>query len=220
MPSEQTPVNHAPEIIRLTFDWVGEVTNNGFIVGTVRATDRDSDSLTYELVDDADGRFYMDGDDLRVLDGSRFNDQTSPTHTVRVRVTDEHGLWAEKEFVVRVMDRDGNPTPPNQAPTNVVLHGNVVNENSLPTSAIGYLTADDPDGNPVTYELVNDAGGRFQLQNEMITVKDGSLLDYEVASSHEITVRVTDVYGLTTLKTFTIHVKDVAETTSYSATPM
>src|SRR5207253_4269741 len=43
----------------------------------------------------------------------------------------------------------------------------------------------------------------------VITVANGSLLDYEAATSHAVTVRVTDQGGLTTTQTFALAVTDV-----------
>ncbi|MGO4705690.1 hypothetical protein AB4072_07930 [Microvirga sp. 2MCAF38] len=216
-PPPPPPVNNAPTIERLTFDWVAENSINGFIVGTVRAHDVDGDTLTYELVDDADGRFVMEGDDLRVLDGSRFDDQIAPTHTVRVRVTDQHNLSSEKDFVIHVMDRDGNPTPPpppppvNHAPAHLDLVDNSVPENAPNGALIGSLVAYDPDGDLLTYKLLDDAGGRFALHDNMIVVKDGTKLDFETAQTHNVTVRVLDTHGAYLDRTFTILIKDVTE---------
>ena len=57
-----------------------------------------------------------------------------------------------------------------------------------------------------TYSLTNNAGGRFAINatTGAITVANGALLDYETATSHAITVRVTDQGGLTFDKAFTI----------------
>src|SRR6185295_16001380 len=44
-----------------------------------------------------------------------------------------------------------------------------------------------------------------------ISVADGTLLDFETAASHTVTVRVTDQGGLTFDKNFTIEVKNVHE---------
>ena len=212
-PPPPLPDNHAPDIIRLTFDWVAENSLNGFIVGTVQATDKDGDALTYKLVDDADGRFVMDGNDLRVLDGSRFDDQIDPTHTVKVQVTDQHGGVTEREFIIRVMDRDGNTTPPvdNHAPAGLFLSGNTIQENAPETIPIGYFTAHDVDGDLLTYTLLDDADGRFKLHDNMLIVKDGSKLDFETNQSHQIKVRVSDGHDGFTDKIFDIVVQDVVE---------
>jgi hypothetical protein len=117
--------NHAPVIHRLTSDFVIEHAIDHYIIGVVQGRDEDGDPLTYELIDDADGRFYMTGDDLRVKDGSQLDFATNPTHTVKVRVTDIHGWSPEKEFTIRVLDTDGNPPPPpppqNRGPNDLVV---------------------------------------------------------------------------------------------------
>ena len=50
-----------------------------------------------------------------------------------------------------------------------------------------------------TFSLTDDAGGRFAIDSSTgeITVADGSLLDYETATSHNVTVETTDAAGNT-----------------------
>lgn len=50
-----------------------------------------------------------------------------------------------------------------------------------------------------TFSLTDDAGGRFAINSNTgeITVADGSLLDYESATSHDVTVETTDAAGNT-----------------------
>ena len=71
----------------------------------------------------------------------------------------------------------------------------------------------DLDGLSGTYSLVNDAGGRFAIDASTgtITVADGSLLNYEAATSHTVTVRVTDAGGATYDETVTINLTNVNE---------
>ncbi|HYI48794.1 MAG TPA: hypothetical protein VEX35_10060 [Allosphingosinicella sp.] len=69
-------------------------------------------------------------------------------------------------------------------------------EDAVNGSAAGSLTAQDAEGGTHSYVLLDDAGGRFDIDaNGNVTVQDGLLLDYEQASSHTITVRVTDDQG-------------------------
>ena len=52
----------------------------------------------------------------------------------------------------------------------------------------------DPDGTAtVTYSLSDNAGGRFTIDAStgVVTVADGSLLNHEAATSHQITVLAT-----------------------------
>ncbi len=64
-----------------------------------------------------------------------------------------------------------------------------------------------------TYSLTDTAGGRFAINatTGVITVDNGSLLDFETANSHSITVRVADASGLTYSEIFTIAVANVNE---------
>ena len=111
-------------------------------------------------------------------------------------------------------DPSDNPAPPlpeNHAPVDLALIGDAIQENAANASVVGHLSAQDPDGDNLTYALIDNAGGRFGLQNGALVVKDGSRLDFELNQSHDIKVQVTDSHGGSTEKTFTIHVKDVAD---------
>ncbi|MCA3587871.1 MAG: hypothetical protein IOC90_07540, partial [Methylocystis sp.] len=58
-----------------------------------------------------------------------------------------------------------------------------------------------------------DAGGRFAINGlNQIVAADGSLLNFEAASSHTVTVRVTDQDGLSFDEIITLHLTNVAGT--------
>jgi len=59
-----------------------------------------------------------------------------------------------------------------------------------------------------TFSLTDDAGGRFDIDSNTgeITVADGSLLDYEAATSHDIDVQTTDAAGNSYSETMTISI--------------
>jgi hypothetical protein len=94
----------------------------------------------------------------------------------------------------------------------VVLSQDVLDGNSPPTgvtgtlaiaefpnngAVVGTVTGQDPDSTVLTYALVNDAGGRFDINTTtgVVTVQDGLLIDYEQQASHTIRVAVTDDQG-------------------------
>ncbi|HEY0283385.1 MAG TPA: cadherin domain-containing protein, partial [Rhizomicrobium sp.] len=93
-----------------------------------------------------------------------------------------------------------------------------VNENAANGTVVGMLTGQDPDGDTLTYSLTDTAGGRFAINSVTgaVTVANGSLLDYESASSAAITARVTDTSGLTKDVPFTVSIIDVNEAPSLS----
>ena len=79
----------------------------------------------------------------------------------------------------------------------------------------GTSTATEPDaGDTNTFTLLDDAGGRFSIIDNKLVVANGSLLDYESATSHSIQVKVTDAGGKFSTKTITIGVSDVNEGTA------
>jgi len=97
-------------------------------------------------------------------------------------------------------------------PTDITLSAATVAENSAlgtVVGALGVVDADNSSGH--TYTLVDDAGGRFALSGTSLVVANGSLLDYEAATSHAITVRVTDPDNHTFSKQLTITVTNVNE---------
>jgi hypothetical protein len=61
----------------------------------------------------------------------------------------------------------------------------------------------------LTYTLLDSAGGRFALDGS--TLKTAAALDYETATSHQVTVRVTDSSNATFDKVFSIGVTNVNE---------
>ena len=87
-------------------------------------------------------------------------------------------------------------------------------ENSANGTIVGVATAIDPDRTgTVSYTLTDNAGGRFAIASAtgQITVANGSLLDFESAASHAITVRATDQGGLTYDEIVTINLTNVDE---------
>jgi hypothetical protein len=88
-----------------------------------------------------------------------------------------------------------------------------VNENASNGTVVADIAnVTDPDaGDTHTYSLVDTAVGRFVIDPNTgeISVANGSLLDYESNTSHNITVRATDVGGLTYDELVTVNVTNV-----------
>ena len=89
----------------------------------------------------------------------------------------------------------------------------LVDENAANGTVVGTVTATDDVASGLTYSLVDSAGGRFAINpaTGVITVANGALLDYETATSHNVTVRVTDGGGLTYDEVFNIALRDLAD---------
>jgi VCBS repeat-containing protein len=184
-------------------------------VGTVTGTDVDAgDTKTYSLTDTAGGRFAINSatGQLTVADGSLLNYEAATSHTVTVRVTDGSGQSYDETFTI-------NLTNVNEGPTDLSLSANTVAENAVTGTVVGTIMGTDPDaGDTKSYSLTDTAGGRFAFDafTGQLTVAYGSLLNYEAATSHTVTVRVTDSGGQSYDETFTINLTNVNETVSSS----
>jgi hypothetical protein len=206
-------VNEEPLDILLTSEHVDEGAANNVFVGTLSVLDRDAaGAYTYELVDNAGGRFKLaaDGKSILVADGTLLDYETATSHDITVRVHDGDKT-IERVITIRL---NNLPEPPvNLAPTDITLSTLTIAENAKNGTLIGLLGAQDGNlSDTFTYELLDDAEGRFDVFNGRLRVRDGSRLDYEEDTSHTIRMRVTDKGGLSFEKDFTITLSDVDET--------
>ena len=199
-------------LVKIDNDTIAENSNNNTVVGNLTISDSDPDETnTYELLNDANGRFALDGDQIVVADGSQLDFESNQTHNITVRTTDGGGESFNQQLTINVTDVD--ETPPNSAPTAVQIDSNTIAENSDNNTVVGNLTTSDPDaGDTHTYELLNDANGRFALDGDQIVIADGSGLDFESNETHNITVRTTDGESESFNQQLTINVTDVDET--------
>jgi uncharacterized delta-60 repeat protein len=189
---------------------------------TVSSTDAES-GVTYSLSDDANGRFQVDADTgvVTVADPSLLNFEDDASHTVTVVADDGSGppnATSSQTFTITV--NNVAPTQPvDDDPTE-----SEVEENAANGTEVGIdVSSTDPNGaaagGNVTFSLSDNAGGRFQIDaaTGVVTVADGSLLDFETATSHDITVVADDGSGAanaTSSRDFTVNLTDVRRTIS------
>ncbi|HMS84765.1 MAG TPA: DUF4347 domain-containing protein [Nitrospira sp.] len=203
-------VNQAPTDLSLSANSVAENARTGTVVGTVTGTDPDArDTKTYSLTDTAGGRFAINASTgvITVADGSLLNYEHAASHNLTVQVTDSGGASYRERFTI-------NLTNVNEGPTDLSLSANSVAENARTGTVVGTVTGTDPDARDTkTYSLTDTAGGRFAINAStgVITVADGSLLNYEHAASHNLTVQVTDSGGASYRERFTITLTNVNE---------
>ena len=206
-----TNVNETPTDITLSATSIAENRATGSAVGILSATDPDAAStVTYALVTGTgsadNAAFSLDGGTLRAA--AVFDYESRSSYTIRVRATDQGGLSTDKVFSVAV-------TNANEAPTDIVLSATTVAENRAAVSAVGTLSATDPDaGNTFMYSLVAGIGSAdnaaFSIDGD--TLRTAAVFDYESKSSYTIRVRAIDQGGLSTDKVFSIAVTNVNET--------
>lgn len=101
----------------------------------------------------------------------------------------------------------------NDAPTDLSINHNEIEENSPAATLIGLLSVSDNDeGDEVTYSITGgDGAALFTLDGARLLLRDGAALDFETTPSYTIIIEATDQGGLSTSQTLTINILDVLE---------
>jgi VCBS repeat-containing protein len=196
--------NQAPTDLELGKQSVDENQPAGTIVGTLSATDKPTDTLSYVLLDDAGGRFAVDAHSGVVTTTAAFDHEANASFAITAEVTDQGGLSTQQSFTVTVGDV-------NEAPTGLTIDHQAIDENAAAGSLVGTVSASDPDGDALTYSLVDDAGGLFAIDPVTGALTATAALDYESAHGYSVTARADDGHGLHTDRVIAIAVNDVNE---------
>ena len=180
------------------------------VIGNLISTDPDTGStFTYSLIagdgDTDNSSFSIVGNQL--IANIVFNFETKDSYSIRVKTTDQDGLFYEKPLTIGV-------TNVNETPTDLTLSNSTVAENKAVGTVVGNLTSTDPDtGNTFTYSLVSGTGA---TDNSLFTIVDNqlqtnSVFNFETKNSYRIRVKTTDQDGLFYEKPLTIGVTNVNE---------
>ena len=216
------PVNDAP-VAGADSDVVVE---EGSVTVNVLANDTDPDGTldptTVQIVGTASA-----GDPLVVAGEGTW---TVNTTTGEITFTPEANYDGSVTDITYTVNDDGGATsnaitvsvsitPVNDAPTDINPGIPAVDENSAPGTVVTTLTTVDPDtGDTFTYAITNDPSGFFAISGDQIVVAAGAVIDFETATSHDITVEVTDSGGLTYSEVVTIAVNDINDMPSLALT--
>ena len=205
-----TNVNEVPVALALDASTIAENVAVGTAVGTLTTTDLDATgSYTYTLVagegDTDNSSFVIDGDLLK--SATSFNFETKNSYSVRVRTTDQGGLFFERSFAITVSNV-------NEAPTTLLLDNTSLIENQAAGTLVGALTTTDPDASGThTYTLVAGSGdtdnASFVIDGS--TLKSNASFDFESQSSYTVRIRSTDQGGLPVEAEFIVTISDANE---------
>ncbi len=192
-----------PENLALSGGSLAGDAAEGTTVGTLSGTDPEGETLTWRLLDDAEGRVRLEG--TTVVVATALAIETDQTLRIVAEAEDPLGNTTSAAFDVAVE----GVAAEDLAPETLMLSGAVVAEDAEPGTEVGTLSAVDPEGQTVTYRLIDDADGRFVLDGATLLTADG--FDFETADSHLIEVEATDPAGNAATGSFAVAVTDVAE---------
>jgi hypothetical protein len=174
--------NRLPTDIELSNQTVVEFSPNNTLVGAFTTIDPDNqDQFDYGLIENPGEYFKVVGNELRVnypLPSIKDN----ALYPITVRSVDKSGGYLEKQFVIQVTDAKTQPRE-------IHLTHQTVFENSPEGTIVGRFWTIDPKPGQYSYELIDNAQGRFKLVGDLLVVAEAGLLDYETQSRHTITVR-------------------------------
>ncbi|MBJ7439816.1 MAG: cadherin domain-containing protein [Sphingopyxis sp.] len=144
---------------------------------------------------------------LKLLTPTGWSSDLSLTATARATENGQTAVSTAAQVTVAV----------NAPPTGASFTG-IVNENAGNGTLIANIAGVDPDSDSLTYSILDSAGGRFTVNAAgAVSVANGTLLNFETATSHSITVRIMDVRGEYIDRSFSVTVANVNEANSLPA---
>lgn len=161
------PVYNVPTNILLSNPSINENEDIGTLVGIFSTEDADfGDTFTYSFVGVYDNSsFSINGNEL--LSAVIFDYETQNQYTIKVRSTDSHGLYFDKEFVVDITDvKDSGPTA-------ITLSNSSIMENNAIGQVIGQFTTYDAQYNTSYFDYTLDASdaGQFEIVGSELKAK-------------------------------------------------
>ncbi len=186
-------VNESPMMSDQSFP-VAENSANGTVVGTVLATDVDAgQSLTYQIFSSpVPGAFAINAatGQITVANGSLLDFESRTSIELAILVTD-NGIPALATFAPITI----NVTDVNEAPV-VTSTSFSLNENSANGTAVGTVSASDPDaGQTRTFAITGgNTNNAFAINptTGALTVNNSAALNFEATPTFSLTITATD----------------------------
>ncbi|MHB0969746.1 MAG: cadherin domain-containing protein [Thermoanaerobaculia bacterium] len=202
-------VNEAPVVTLNTLS-ILENSANGTFVGPVAASDPDAgQTLTYAITaGNTAGAFAIDAAGVITVANTAVLDfETSPTFVLTVTATDNGApaLFGSATITVNLIDQNEPPVA-----NNATL---AVDENSAVGTAVGTVTATDPESAALNFAIsAGNTGGAFAINptTGAITVANPVALDFETNPTFTLTINVDDGFW-TVQPTITINLNDLNE---------
>jgi hypothetical protein len=176
---------------------------------TAFAFDADeTDSVTYSLDGDAQGRFAIDALSGVVTVAGAIDREHSPTYQIVIRASSTDGSYATRLYTITIGDMNDNAPVIDPGQTLVIA------ENSAIGTSLGVAAVTDPDviGTSQDWLIVIDSsGGGFTIDPVTGVITTLRAFDHETIASYTLVLRVSDGDFGSIEQTVTIAILDVNE---------
>ncbi len=187
-------------------------------VGFVHARDPDiGDTLAYSITGGSGAAHFAVNSttgEITVTNPSAINYESATSFTLDIQAQDAGGLTGTTTVTINITDV-------NEAPVLSPAGPFTVSESAAVNTVVGTVSASDVDGNTITYSITGgNALGIFSINaSGQIRIANTAHLDYELNTTHTLTIRATDngTGALFDTKTVTINVSNVNEGPSFDA---
>ncbi|MEQ8910410.1 MAG: cadherin domain-containing protein [Vicingaceae bacterium] len=205
--------NDAPTGLSISSDTLLEGSAVGSFVADLSTIDEDAvDNHSYTLVagqgSNDNALFRINGSLLEVDSVLAFNN--ADRRLVRIRSSDQDGLFVESAFTIKIKNR-------NDAPEDILLSDTTANENDTPGSRIALISTVDEDRNDsFTYELVDGSGDDDNASFMIVGNELQNMIDFDFESQAVFTIRIrtSDNQGASFEKSFSIQLENGNEAPS------
>lgn len=187
---------------------IDENLTEGTLIGELMATDPENDVLEYFIISGNTGEAFSlsTAGELVIASVAAIDFETNPEFELTVEVSDgDQSSQAVITVVLNDLDENEAPEIDDQIFS--------IDENSESGTVVGIITASDPDGDALTFEIDSDNNtDQFHIDAEsgQVIVSDGAILDFESTASYTLVINVYDG-ALTTQGNLSINVQDVNE---------
>jgi large repetitive protein len=199
-------LNHAPKNVFLSKTIVTENMPVGTVIATLTTFDPDVlDGHTYAIVNGVGGtdnaKVKIVGNQLQTAIGYDF--ETQDTLYIRLQTIDDSAATFTKPFIITVKDT-------NDAPTNIILAKDSIQEGNVIGALIGTLATTDQDiADTHTYALVAGAGdadnGKFIIKHDSVIA---NISYYYLHQTYTTRISTTDNAGVVFEKIIKIKITD------------
>ena len=205
-------VNEAPGFASdgdYEFD-VDENSADGTDVGTVTATDPESDTVTYSITAPNNAPFAIGSSTGEITVSGSLDHETKDEYELTVKAADSNSNSSTVRVTVEVNDVNEAPEFDNDEQSFNIP------ESSTGGRVVGAITADDPDdGDTVTYSITpTDSPFQVNSSTGQITLKSGVDLDFDNGpKKYVFTLKATDggTPGLSDTVEVTVNITDANE---------